>query len=57
MKCSQVLPVLTLNVSFSTEEGRDMAVLLIIIDMVITPLQMLQCQCFVANLHHSFNMH
>lgn len=30
-----------------------MAILLIVIDMMMTPLQMLQCQCFVANLHCS----
>ena len=42
---------------FCWNHGREMAVLLIVIDMVTTPLQMLQCQCFVANLHGRFNMH
>lgn len=34
-----------------------MEVLLIDIDVVTTLLQMLQCQCFVADLHWNFNMH
>lgn len=53
MRCSRVLPVLALSVSLGWSNGREMAVLLIIIDTARTPLQMLQCQCFVANLHHS----